>query len=38
MSLHTYNSSANRGACKQNCRHAYRVTNDEGIEMMIDNE
>jgi len=30
MSLHTYNSSANRGACKQNCRHAYRVTNDEG--------
>lgn len=38
MSLHTYNSSANRGACKQNCRHAYRVTNDEGEEMMIDNE
>lgn len=38
MSLHTYNSSANRGACKQNCRHAYRVTNDEGEELMIDNE
>jgi putative protease len=38
MSLHTYNSSANRGACKQNCRHAYKVTNDEGVEMMIDNE
>jgi putative protease len=38
MSLHTYNSSANRGACKQNCRHAYKVTNDEGIEMEIDNE
>lgn len=38
MSLHTYNSSANRGACKQNCRHAYRVTNDEGEELLIDNE
>jgi U32 family peptidase len=37
MSLHTYNSSANRGACKQNCRHAYRVTNDEDEELMIDN-
>ena len=38
LSLHTYNSSANRGACKQNCRHAYTVTNDEGIELEIDNE
>lgn len=38
MSLHTYNSSANRGACKQNCRHAYRVTNDEGVELEIENE
>ncbi len=38
LSLHTYNSSANRGACKQNCRHAYKVTNDEGIELKIDNE
>ncbi|MEX0845593.1 MAG: peptidase U32 family protein [Balneolaceae bacterium] len=38
LSLHTYNSSANRGACKQNCRHAYKVTNDEGIELEIDNE
>ncbi|MFP8489085.1 U32 family peptidase [Gracilimonas sp. Q87] len=38
LSLHTYNSSANRGACKQNCRHAYRVTNDEGEELMVDNE
>jgi putative protease len=38
LSLHTYNSSANRGACKQNCRHAYKVTNDEGIELTVDNE
>lgn len=38
LSLHTYNSSANRGACKQNCRHAYRVTNEEGEELLIDNE
>lgn len=38
LSLQTYNSSANRGACKQNCRHAYKVTNDEGIELTVDNE
>lgn len=38
LSLHTYNSSANRGACKQNCRHAYKVTNNEGKELVIDNE
>jgi putative protease len=38
LSLHTYNSSANRGACKQNCRHAYRVTNDEGEELVVENE
>ncbi len=38
LSLHTYNSSANRGACKQNCRHAYRVTNDKGVELKIENE
>src|SRR6056297_2759277 len=38
LSLHTYNSSANRGACKQNCRHAYNVTNNEGIELAVDNE
>ncbi|MDR9363913.1 MAG: peptidase U32 family protein [Balneolaceae bacterium] len=38
LSLHTYNSSANRGACKQNCRHAYKVDNNEGIELEIDNE
>ncbi len=39
MSLHTYNSSANRGACKQNCRKPYIVIDKEsGIELEIDNE
>lgn len=39
MSLHTFNSSANRGACKQNCRKPYRVIDKEtGIELEIDNE
>lgn len=39
MSLYTYNSSANRGACKQNCRKAYKVTDVEtGKELIIDNE
>ncbi|MEN8185832.1 MAG: peptidase U32 family protein [Bacteroidota bacterium] len=39
MSLHTFNSSANRGACKQNCRKKYTVIDQEtGIEMEIDNE
>ncbi len=39
MSLHTYNSSANRGACKQNCRKKYTVIDQEtGIEMVLDNE
>lgn len=38
LSLHAYNSSANRGACKQNCRHAYRVRDEEGRELMVDNE
>ena len=39
MSLHTYNSSANRGACKQDCRKKYTVIDQEsGIEMEIDNE
>ncbi len=39
MSLHTYNSSANRGACKQNCRKPYLVIDKEsGIELEIDNE
>jgi len=39
MSLHTYNSSANRGACKQNCRAKYKVTDvDTGKELIVDNE
>jgi len=39
MSLHAYNSSANRGACKQNCRKKYTVIDqDTGIEMELDNE
>ncbi|MEG0837106.1 MAG: peptidase U32 family protein [Akkermansia sp.] len=39
MSLAAYNSSANRGACFQNCRRAYRVTDEEtGYEMVIDNK
>lgn len=39
MSLAAYNSSANRGACFQNCRRAYRVIDEEtGYEMLIDNK
>jgi putative protease len=39
MSLHSYNSSANRGACKQNCRKKYTVIEQEtGFEIEIDNE
>ncbi len=38
MSLHTMNSSANRGACKQNCRRSYTVKDEEGNELKIDNE
>lgn len=39
MSLHTFNSSANRGACKQNCRKKYTVIDQEtGVEMELDNE
>lgn len=39
MSLAAYNSSANRGACFQNCRRAYRVTDEEtGHELVIDNK
>lgn len=39
MSLSTQNSSANRGACLQNCRRAYRVIDDEtGDELKIDNK
>ncbi len=38
LSLHTHNSSANRGACKQNCRRTYTVKDNEGNELLIDNE
>lgn len=39
ISLHTHNASANRGACIQNCRREYIVTDkEEGIELEIDNE
>ena len=39
MSLAVYNSSANRGACLQNCRRTYRVIDEEtGDELKIDNK
>jgi putative protease len=38
LSLHSNNSSANRGACVQNCRRKYTVIDEEGVELEIDNE
>jgi len=39
MSLATYNSSANRGACRQNCRRSYKVIDEEtGVELVVDNK
>lgn len=39
LSLHSQNASANRGACTQNCRRAYKVTDVEtNEELLIDNE
>ena len=39
LSLHSHYASANRGACIQNCRHQYIVTDKEdGTEYEIDNE
>lgn len=39
MSLFTDNASANRGACRQNCRQSYVVTDKEtGAQLEIDNE
>jgi putative protease len=39
LSLHTQNSSANRGACIQNCRRTYKVVDlEDGHELEIDNE
>jgi putative protease len=39
LSLHSENASANRGACVQNCRRSYTVTDTETKEeLVIDNE
>jgi putative protease len=39
LSLHTNFSSANRGACVQNCRKSYIVMDkDDGVEFEVDNE
>lgn len=39
LSLHSQNASANRGACMQNCRRTYTVTDTETNEaLLIDNE
>jgi len=39
LSLHAHYSSANRGACAQDCRKQYIVTEkEEGTEFLIDNE
>ncbi len=39
LSLHEFNSSANRGACQQTCRRPYIVIDKEtGYELEIDNE
>lgn len=39
LSLHSLNASANRGACTQNCRRSYKVTDTEtNEELEIDNE
>jgi putative protease len=38
LSLHSDFSSANRGACVQNCRREYTVKDDRGNELKIDNE
>lgn len=38
MSLYTHNASANRGACTQNCRGKYKITDvDTGKELVVDN-
>jgi putative protease len=39
LSLHSHYASANRGACVQNCRKSYIVTDkDDGNELLVDNE
>ena len=38
MSVYTSNASANRGACEQNCRKEYTITDREtGKELVVDN-
>ena len=38
LSLHTFNASANRGACFQPCRHSYKaVAIDDSISFEVDN-
>ena len=38
LSLHSDFSSANRGACVQNCRREYTVRDENGNELVVDNE
>ena len=39
MSLGTYNASANRGACLQNCRRSYKIIDEEtGDELVVENK
>ncbi len=39
MSIATYNSSANRGACLQNCRRSYKLIDEEtGDELRVENK
>ncbi len=38
LSLDNLNTSANRGACLQQCRRPYKVTDDDDIELAVDNE
>lgn len=39
MSLATHNTSANRGACYQNCRRPYKVIDEiDGHELVLDNK
>lgn len=39
LSLHSYNTSANRGSCIQNCRRPYEVRDKiSGTELEVDNE
>lgn len=37
MSQFTYDRSANRGECNQNCRRGYTVTDDAGHELVVEN-